>query len=56
MMMSYEKDTAVKVAWKYYNEGLTQTEIATALNLSRMKVIKYLEIAKRTTSFNLKLI
>ena len=46
-MMSYEKDTAVKVAWKYYNEGLTQTEIATALNLSRMKVIKYLEIAKK---------
>ncbi len=45
--MSHEKDTAVKVAWKYYNEGLTQTEIAKALNLSRMKVIKYLEFAKK---------
>ncbi|WP_067729920.1 sugar-binding transcriptional regulator [Oceanobacillus damuensis] len=47
MNMSHEKDTAVKVAWKYYNEGLTQTEIAKALNLSRMKVIKYLEFAKK---------
>ncbi|MEC2159575.1 sugar-binding transcriptional regulator [Virgibacillus halodenitrificans] len=44
--MGYEKDILVKVAWKYYNEGLTQTEIAEELKLSRMKVIKYLERAK----------
>lgn len=44
--MTYDKNTAIKVAWKYYKEGLTQTDIAKALNLSRMKVIKYLEIAK----------
>lgn len=44
--MDYEKNIIVKVAWKYYNEGLTQNEIAKELNLSRMKVIKYLEIAK----------
>ncbi|MBM7599005.1 lsr operon transcriptional repressor [Virgibacillus halotolerans] len=44
--MDYEKDTTVKIAWKYYNEGSTQTEIAKELNISRMKVVKYLEKAK----------
>lgn len=53
--MSYEKDMAIKVAWKYYNEGLTQTEIAKALNLSRMKVIKYLEIAKTNNIIQFKI-
>lgn len=53
--MSYEKDVAIKVAWKYYNEGLTQTEIAEALNLSRMKVIKYLEIAKNNNIIQFKI-
>ena len=44
--MTYEDSVIMKVAWKYYNEGLTQNEIAQSLNLSRMKVIKYLDIAK----------
>ncbi|WP_226036100.1 sugar-binding transcriptional regulator [Aquibacillus saliphilus] len=44
--MSYENDLIAKIAWKYYNEGLTQNEIAESLNLSRMKVIKFLEKAK----------
>lgn len=44
--MTYENSLIIKVAWKYYNEGMTQNEIAESLNLSRMKVIKYLEIAK----------
>lgn len=45
--MHYEKDTTIKVAWKYYKEGSTQTEIAKQLNISRMKVVKYLEKAKK---------
>lgn len=53
--MSFEKNMAIKVAWKYYNEGLTQTEIANALNLSRMKVIKYLEIAKNNNIIQFKI-
>lgn len=44
--MAYENSLIINVAWKYYNEGMTQNEIAESLNLSRMKVIKYLEIAK----------
>ncbi|MGD6902778.1 sugar-binding transcriptional regulator [Bacillus infantis] len=46
MTMSYENDLITKIAWKYYIEGLTQNEISESLNLSRMKVIKYLEKAK----------
>lgn len=46
MVMTYENDLIVKVAWMYYNQGLTQNEIAAHLGLSRMKVIKYLEKAK----------
>lgn len=53
--MSYEKDVAIKVAWKYYNEGLTQSEIAKALNLSRMRVIKYLEMAKANNIIEFKI-
>ena len=44
--MNYENDLIVKIAWQYYIEGLTQNEISESLNLSRMKVIKYLEKAK----------
>ena len=44
--MTYENSLIVKVAWKYYMDGMTQNEIADSLNLSRMKVIKYLDIAK----------
>lgn len=44
--MTYENDLVVKIAWHYYIEGLTQNEISEYLNLSRMKVIKYLEKAK----------
>ncbi|WP_170138897.1 sugar-binding transcriptional regulator [Oceanobacillus chungangensis] len=53
--MSYEKDLIVKIAWKYYNEGMTQNEIAASLNLSRMKVIKYLERAKTTNIIQFKI-
>ncbi|RDW21330.1 sugar-binding protein [Oceanobacillus arenosus] len=55
MNMTYEKDITVKVAWKYYHEGLTQTDIAKALNLSRMKVIKYLEFARSNNIIQFKI-
>lgn len=53
--MTFDQDMAIKIAWKYYNEGLTQTEIANALNLSRMKVIKYLEFAKSSNIIQFKI-
>lgn len=44
--MSYEDNLISKIAWMYYKEGLTQQQIANALHLSRLKVLKYLEIAR----------
>jgi len=54
-MMNYENDLIVKIAWQYYIEGLTQNEISESLNLSRMKVIKYLEKAKTNNVIQFKI-
>ncbi|WHY56460.1 sugar-binding transcriptional regulator [Peribacillus simplex] len=53
--MTYENDLIVKIAWQYYIEGLTQNEISKSLNLSRMKVIKYLEKAKTNNIIQFKI-
>ena len=53
--MTYETDLIVKIAWQYYIEGLTQNEISKSLNLSRMKVIKYLEKAKTNNVIQFKI-
>ncbi|MEH7384989.1 sugar-binding domain-containing protein [Bacillus sp. JJ1521] len=53
--MNYENDLIVKIAWQYYIEGLTQNEISDSLNLSRMKVIKYLEKAKTNNVIQFKI-
>ncbi|MFD1780872.1 sugar-binding transcriptional regulator [Fredinandcohnia salidurans] len=53
--MNYENDLIVKIAWQYYIEGLTQNEISESLNLSRMKVIKYLEKAKTNNVIQFKI-
>ncbi|OLS35409.1 sugar-binding transcriptional regulator [Bacillus sp. MRMR6] len=53
--MTYENSLIIKIAWKYYNEGMTQNEIAESLNLSRMKVIKYLDIAKANNIIQFKI-
>jgi len=41
-------DIAVRVAWLYYVEELTQEEIVRALNLSRGKVIRLLAAARKS--------
>ncbi|MFE4705216.1 sugar-binding transcriptional regulator [Peribacillus simplex] len=53
--MTYENDLIVKIAWQYYIEGLTQNEISKSLNLSRMKVIKYLEKARTNNVIQFKI-
>ena len=40
------QDMAVRAAWLYYVEGLTQEAIARAMNLSRAKVIRLLSAAR----------
>ncbi|KUO74541.1 MAG: hypothetical protein APF77_18900 [Clostridia bacterium BRH_c25] len=44
--MNYEENLLFKVAWFYYMENKTQQQISEQLNLSRMKVVKYLETAR----------
>lgn len=42
----YIDPLATKVAWYYYKEGLTQTEIAEMMGLNRNKVVRLLEKAR----------
>ncbi|MFJ5369577.1 helix-turn-helix domain-containing protein, partial [Bosea sp. CER48] len=39
-------DAKVRAAWLYYVEGLTQEQIAEALGLSRIKVVRMLAAAR----------
>ena len=40
----YKDSLLYKVAWLYYIDGLTQKEIADRLSVSRIKIIKMLEL------------
>lgn len=44
--MDIEQNLIVKIAWYYYMEDMTQKQISDRLNISRMKVVKYLEMAR----------
>lgn len=46
MTLNYEDNLIFKVAWFYYMENMTQQKISQQLNISRMKVVKYLEKAR----------
>ncbi|MDJ1007403.1 MAG: sugar-binding domain-containing protein [Paracoccaceae bacterium] len=39
-------DIVVETAWLYYEDGLNQNEIATALDVSRATVVNYLQLAR----------
>jgi len=41
------ENIVIEAAWMYYHEGLNQTEIATALGVSRATVVNYLQEAKK---------
>ena len=45
--MNYEELLAVKTAWYYYMENMTQQQISQKLGVSRIRVIKMLEQAKQ---------
>lgn len=45
---SYEEFITTKAAWYYYEENMTQQQIAEMLGLNRMKVIKLLEQARQS--------
>ncbi|MDX5593843.1 sugar-binding domain-containing protein [Pseudovibrio sp. SPO723] len=42
-----EEELMSRVAWYYYHDGMTQSEIGTRLNLSRIKVSRMLERGRR---------
>lgn len=44
--MNYEENLIFKIAWFYYMENMTQQQISEQLDLSRMKVVKYLDKAR----------
>lgn len=44
--LDYEENLIFKVAWFYYMENMTQQQISDQLNISRMKIVKYLEKAR----------
>ncbi|MCK9444088.1 MAG: sugar-binding transcriptional regulator [Tissierellaceae bacterium] len=44
--MDLEQNLIIKIAWYYYMEGMTQKQISDKLNISRMKIVKYLETAR----------
>jgi DNA-binding transcriptional regulator LsrR (DeoR family) len=45
-MRTSEKDLAIRIAWLYYKEDMTQKEIAHRYNLSRSKVVRLLKRIK----------
>ena len=46
--MDYEEALTAKVAWYYYCQELTQQQISERLGMSRMRVVKLLDRARRT--------
>ncbi len=46
--MNYEEALTAKVAWYYYCEELTQQQISERLGMSRMRIVKLLDRARRT--------
>ena len=46
--MFFEEVLMAKAAWYYYHEEMTQQQVSERLGLSRMKVIRLLDQAKRT--------
>ena len=46
--LRFHADPGVRAAWLYYVEGLTQEQIARAMNVSRAKVIRLLAAARES--------
>lgn len=53
--MDIEQNIIMKIAWYYYMENMTQQQISDRLNISRMKVVKYLDMARNQGIIQFKL-
>lgn len=46
-MINYNDDLISQISWYYYMENMTQQEISNKIGISRMKVVKLLDAAKK---------
>ncbi|MGL4741773.1 MAG: sugar-binding transcriptional regulator [Sarcina sp.] len=53
--MFYEEDLIYKIAWFYYFDNMTQQEISKILNISRTKIVRYLEQARNQNIIQFKI-
>ncbi|CDK64618.1 Erythritol transcriptional regulator EryD [Morganella morganii IS15] len=44
--LMFGNDPVLQAAWLYYQSGLSQTEVADAMGISRVTVVKYLQTAR----------
>ena len=47
-LLSTDEQRRTRIAWLYYVEGLTQAEIAARLGVSRVKVVRDLQVGRQT--------
>lgn len=51
----FNNDPILYATWLYYQDGLSQTEVANVMNISRVTVVKYLQIAREKGYVNISL-
>ncbi len=42
----FDNDPVLYAAWLYYQDGLSQSEVANIMSVSRVTVVKYLHLAR----------
>ncbi len=47
-VLAADEQRRTRIAWLYYVEGLTQAEIAERLKISRVKVVRDLQVGRQT--------
>lgn len=53
--LMFGNDPVLQAAWLYYQSGLSQTDVADAMGISRVTVVKYLQIARESGVVNISL-
>lgn len=54
-MNSFKGDPVLQATWLYYQDGMSQTEVAKTMNISRVTVVKYLQMAREKGLVQIKL-
>ncbi len=51
----FDNDPVLYAAWLYYQDGLSQSEVANIMSVSRVTVVKYLHLAREKGFVNISL-